>query len=271
MTVFRQTARLRRVFTPRRLSAFGLSAAGLVLLAAAEEALARLGVVSSEYLPPATTILARLVQLLGNVPFLADLRDTTVSALVGLLIAVPAGLFLGLLFGLVRPAYTAVRVIVDLLRPVPAVAIVPLLVLVVGISRASVVCTVVAAVIWPVLLNTVHGVRDVDSVALQTARMFGAGRGRRLAEVVIPSAALSIAAGIRVATGLALVIAVAGELLIGTESGIGSYILVASQGGGHTDYVYAAVCAAGLLGLAVNWAAQRLERLVLPWTVGVDR
>lgn len=271
MAIVRPPTRLSWVPASESWSAFGLGAAGLVLLAAGEEGLARSGAVSTEYLPPASTICIRLVQLLGNVPFLADLRDTAVGAAAGLLIAVPLGLALGLLFGLVRSAYTAVRVVVDLLRPVPAVAIVPLLVLVAGLGRTSVVCTVVAATVWPVLLNTVHGVRDVDGLALETARMFGASWWRRLFEVVLPSASPSIGAGIRVVTSLALVITVAAELLIGTDSGIGSYILVASQGGGHTDLVYAAVCAAGLLGLVVNWATQRLERLWIPWSAGAAR
>ena len=254
-----------------RLSAAGLGIAGLAALAIVEELFARSGVVSTQYLPPATVILARLVQLLGNIPFLTDVGATAGSAGLGLLIAVPAGLVAGVFLGLVRPAYTALRMVIDLLRPVPAVAIVPLLVLIVGISRESVILTVVAAVVWPVLLNTIHGVRDVDGVALQTARLYGAGPVRRLVEVILPSAALSIGAGIRVAISLALVITVAAELLIGTDSGIGAYLSLAGQGSGHTDFVYAAVCAAGLLGLAVNWLAHLAERLCVPWSKGARR
>ncbi|MEW2500905.1 ABC transporter permease subunit [Amycolatopsis sp. NPDC047767] len=261
---------------PRRghrpaLSTFVLGLSGLVLLAAAEEVVARSGLVSTQYLPPASVILTRLGELLTNAPFLADLGATAGSALLALVIAVPAGLVVGLVLGLVPAVHTATRIVVDLLRPVPAVAIVPLLVLVTGTGRASVVITIVSATVWPVLLNTIHGVRDVDGVALQTARLYGARLPRRLAEIVLPSAAPVIAAGVRVSIGLALVIAVAAELLIGTDSGVGAYLLAATQGGSHTDYAFAAVCAAGLLGLVVNGAARALERRFLPWSEGEPR
>ncbi|MEV0069232.1 ABC transporter permease subunit [Amycolatopsis sp. NPDC050768] len=252
------------------LSTFVLGLAGLVLLAAAEEVVSRSGLVSTQYLPPASVILARLGELLTNAPFLTDLGATAGSALLGLVIAVPVGLVVGLVLGLVPAAHTATRIVVDLLRPVPA-AIVPLLVLVTGTGRESVVITIVSATVWPVLLNTIHGVRDVDGVALQTARLYGARLPRRLAEIVLPSAAPVIAAGVRVSIGLALVIAVAAELLIGTDTGVGAYLLAATQGGSHTDYAFAAVCAAGLLGLVVNWAARALERRFLPWSEGEPR
>lgn len=243
----------------------GLGLLGLAVLAAGEEGLSRSGVVSTEFFPPASTIIRRVVTLLLNQPFLHDVRVTIAAAALGLLIASALGIAAGVVLGLSRLAYTATRLLIDLVRPIPAVAFVPLLVLVVGIGIKTVVITVTVAATWPVLLNTVYGLHGVDGVAVQAARACGAGRFRRLGEVVLPSAAPAIAAGVRMALGIALVVAVATELIVGTPAGIGSYIMRASQGGDQTDYVYAAVCIAGLLGLLCNLCFVVIEHRLLPW------
>lgn len=238
---------------------------GLVLLAVVTEILARTGLVQARYLPPATSILGRLWDLLLTPSFLAQIGQTLRGAVLGLLLATPFGIVIGVLLGMSPLALSSTRVLVDLLRPIPAVAVVPLLVLTVGLGEQTIILTVALAAVWPILLNTVHGVQDVDGVALQTARVFGAGRLRRIATVVLPSSAPAIGAGLRISASLALVVTVATELIVGSGTGIGAFILNSSTVSFQASSVYAAVTMAGLLGLAVNSSAVALEKVCFPW------
>ncbi|MGW1800658.1 ABC transporter permease [Streptomyces sp. NPDC001984] len=246
-------------------SAFVRGLVGLLTICLTDQLVSWSGLVEPRYLPPATTIVARLGALLTASRFLADIGHTLASAVLAMLVATPIAVICGLPLGLSPTALRATRVVIDVLRPLPAVAIIPLLTLTVGLGRTSVVLAVAIAVFWPILLNTVHGVQDVDGVALQTAGLFGAKWPRRVLTVVIPSAAPAIGAGVRIAVSLALVVTVAAELIIGTTQGIGAYILDSSRGGFHADLVYASVAVAGLLGLAVNSAATAIERRAFPW------
>ncbi|NMI54304.1 ABC transporter permease [Streptomyces sp. RLB3-17] len=264
-------AALRRPGRPARYaraaarSAFVRGLVGLLAICLADQLVSWCGLVEPRYLPPATTIVARLGELLTASPFLSDIGYTLASAGLAMLVAAPMAVVCGLLLGLFPMALRATRVVIDVLRPLPAVAIIPLLTLTVGLGQTSVVLAVAVAVFWPILLNTVHGVQDVDGVALQTAGLFGAKWPRRVCTVVIPSAAPAIGSGVRIAVSLALVVTVAAELIIGTTQGIGAFILDSSRGGFHADLVYASVAVAGLLGLAVNSAATAIERRAFPW------
>ncbi|MGW1163341.1 ABC transporter permease [Streptomyces sp. NPDC002513] len=246
-------------------SAFARGLVGLLTICLADQLVSWSGLVEPRYLPPATTIVAQLGTLLTASQFLSDIGHTLASAGLAMLVATPIAVICGLLLGLFPTAMRATRVVIDVLRPLPAVAIIPLLTLTVGLGQTSVVLAVAIAVFWPILLNTVHGVQDVDGVALQTAGLFGAKWPRRVFTVVVPSAAPAIGAGVRIAVSLALVVTVAAELIIGTTQGIGAFILDSSRGGFHADLVYASVAVAGLLGLAVNSAATALERRAFPW------
>ncbi|MGW2937026.1 ABC transporter permease [Streptomyces sp. NPDC001156] len=246
-------------------SAFIRGLVGLLAICLTDQSVSWSGLVEPRYLPSATTIVARLGALLTASRFLSDIEYTLASAGLAMLVATPIAVICGLLLGLFPTALRATRVVIDVLRPLPAVAIIPLLTLTVGLGQTSVVLAVAVAAFWPILLNTVHGVQDVDGVALQTAGLFGAKWPRRVCTVVLPSAAPAIGAGVRIAVSLALVVTVAAELIIGTTRGIGAFILDSSRGGFHADLVYASVAVAGLLGLAVNSAATAVERRAFPW------
>jgi NitT/TauT family transport system permease protein len=246
-------------------SAFIRGLVGLLAICLTDQLVSWSGLVEPRYLPSATTIVARLGALLTASRFLSDIEYTLASAGLAMLVATPIAVICGLLLGLFPTALRATRVVIDVLRPLPAVAIIPLLTLTVGLGQTSVVLAVAVAAFWPILLNTVHGVQDVDGVALQTAGLFGAKWPRRVCTVVLPSAAPAIGAGVRIAVSLALVVTVAAELIIGTTQGIGAFILDSSRGGFHADLVYASVAVAGLLGLAVNSAATAVERRAFPW------
>ena len=260
--------RVRRAVRAPRL-ARGL--VGAVACFALAEAITRLELVDPRYLPRASTVLARLVGLLGQAEFLTAVAATLQAWAIGLAIAVAVAVPAGILLGSSRRCYQATRALVEFLRPIPSVALIPLAILLFGQGLQLKTSLIVYASFWPVLFNTVYGVQDVDPIAKDTARSFGFGRLAILGRVALPAASPFIATGVRVASAIALILAISTELLAGAAGGIGSFILRASSGGGNADLVYAATAMTGVLGLVLNWALLLVERRALAWQQRSER
>jgi ABC-type nitrate/sulfonate/bicarbonate transport system permease component len=122
---------------------------------------------------------------------------------------------------------------------------------------------IVFAAFWPLLIQTLYGVQDVDPVAIDTGRMFGLGRVQRLVRIKLPSALAYVATGLRISSATALILAVTCELVMGAP-GLGRTINVA-RSAGSLDVVYALVIVTGVLGLIVNTAFGRIEKRLLRW------
>lgn len=218
-------------------------------------------------LPRATSVLAQAARLAVNGRFLADLAATVQAWALGLLLttvtAVPAGLVLGSLPGVRH----AVRVVTELLRPVPPVALILLVSLAAGPGLRMTVTLTVYGCAWPVLFNTITGVEDADPVARETLRAFGFGPVSVALRVALPHAAPFVAAGIRIASSLALVAGIGSGYLLGRVNGpgIGAFIADASAGAGNVTLVLAATVWAGLLGLALNALLAASERALIGW------
>jgi ABC-type nitrate/sulfonate/bicarbonate transport system permease component len=236
---------------------------GLLAALALWEALPRLGVLPGDYIPPASRVLARLVALLGTGAFWGDVGATLQGWAVGLFISAVVAIPLGLLIGTNAYLYRATRAIVEFLRPIPSVALIPLAILVYGISFNMKVFLVTFATFWPILIQAIYGVQDVDPVARDTARSFGLGRVSTFVTVSLPSALPYIATGLRVASSLALILAITAELVAGVP-GLGRSILIA-QSSGRNDTMYALIVTTGLLGYGLSALLRRAERRVLRW------
>lgn len=239
--------------------------AGLAVLVALSETLGRAGIVHRDFLPPASAVLARAVSLAGDATFRTDLLSTIRAWAVGLVIAVGAGVPLGLLLGSVPVVNTAVRAVVEFLRPIPSVALIPLVSLILGSGLTTEATLIVYAAAWPVLFNTIYGLRDVDPLAKETLRAFGFGRLSILWRVSLPSAAPFIATGVRLAAGIALILAVGTEILSGFGDGLGAFIAQAEQSIDGTKDVLAGTVWAGGLGLVINAGLVQAERRLFRW------
>jgi ABC-type nitrate/sulfonate/bicarbonate transport system permease component len=227
------------------------------------ELVVAVGIVAETNIPPASAALSELVAQLGDGAFWSAVGSTLEGWAAGLGIAVALGVPLGLLIGSSRWAYRALRVPIEFLRPIPSVALIPLAVLIYGQGLQSKVFLAAFASFWPLLIQTIYGVQDVDPVATDTARSFGLGRAERMWRVTIPSAVPYIATGIRISSAVALILAVTAELVIGA-AGLGREINVA-RSGGNLDVMYALIVATGLLGWLLNLATSAGERRVLHW------
>lgn len=184
---------------------------------------------------------------------------------IGLAIAVLVGVPAGLLLGSFRLLYEGSRGVIEMLRPIPSVALIPLAVLVLGLSTEMKVALVVYASIWPILFNTLYGVRDIEPVTKETARTFRTSPGELIGRVLLPAAAPFAFTGVRISASIALIVTISAELLAGTPTGIGSFIMRISAAGGDTAVVLAATIIAGVIGVLVNVVLQFIERRTFRW------
>ncbi|GAA5180944.1 ABC transporter permease [Rugosimonospora acidiphila] len=244
--------------------------AGLAAVAAASEVASVTGLVPRAFLPPASAVVLRAATLAGDGQFRLDVADTLRAWAVGLAVAVAAGVPLGVLLGSVPVVNTAIRAVVEFLRPIPSVALIPLVSLILGVGLATESTLVAYAAIWPVLYNTVYGLRDVDPVATETLRVFGFGRLGVLRRVCLPAAAPFIATGVRLAAGVALILAVGTEILAGFGDGLGVFIAQAQQFPDGTTDVLAGTLWAGLLGVVINAVLVFGERRLFGWQVALS-
>jgi len=215
-------------------------------------------------LPAPTDIIRELFDQGRTADFWTAVGQTLEGWGIGLAIAVVAAVVLGVVVGSSRPVYKSLRAMIELLRPIPSIAAIPLLILVIGIGLNLKLLVIAVACFWPVFLQTIYGVQDVDREARDMGRVYGFGRLMVFSRIVVPSAAPYIVTGVRLAAATALNVAIAIELLIGSTHGIGekmSQLQVANR----VATVYAYIVVAGLLGLLINVGIRRVERRVLRW------
>jgi ABC-type nitrate/sulfonate/bicarbonate transport system permease component len=227
------------------------------------ELLPRIGVLPSDHFPPISETLSTLFDQLGESRFWEAVGNTLEGWALGLGIAAGLAIPIGIVIGSSRLLYRATRGLIEFLRPIPSVALIPLAILIYGTGLQSKVFLAAFASFWQVLVATLYGVQDVDPVATDTARSFGFSRPQRLLRVTLPSAVPYIATGIRIASAVSLILTVTAELVIGA-AGLGRSINLA-RSGGNEELMYALILATGVLGLLLNAVFQRVERRVLHW------
>ena len=219
--------------------------------------------VSSPNWPPVTRVFAALAAGLRSGELLEVFGSSLYRMLTGYGLGTAAALAVGLLMASVRLVYAALEPAVELLRPIPIPAIIPPLILLLGVDDAMKIFIVAFSAFFPVLVNTIAGVRAVDAVALNVARTFGVGRLRTALRVVLPAALPFILAGMRVSLALALIVTVVAEMIAGS-AGIG-YYLMTMQYALRADDMYAAILLLAALGYALNRGFLAIERRVLHW------
>ncbi|MFG3443066.1 ABC transporter permease [Nonomuraea sp. NPDC047897] len=214
--------------------------------------------------PPPSVVLYEAARLLADADFLAGVGTTLSNWAIGLLIAVAVAVPLGVLLGALAPVERAVRPLLEFLRPIPSVAIIPLAILLIPVDAAMKVSVIVYASVWPILVNTLYGMHDVDPVAKDSLRSFGFGPLAVLRRVSLPSAAPFVATGVRISAGIALILAISAELLAGGAAGMGVFVIQAASGN-RTDLMLAATCWAGVFGLISNTTLMAAERRLFHW------
>lgn len=259
-----RAVRARR--TTRKLVLGTLGVAGFLLT---WQLLPTLGLVDPRVVPYATDTLARLGSDVRDLEFWRNVGRTLTAWSIGLAVAAVAALVLGTIIGLVPFLRRATHTMVEFLRPIPSVALIPLALLTYGIQLQAALVIIVYATFWQVFVQVLYGVADVDAVARDTARSFGLGRTARVFRLVLPTAAPYIMTGLRLGAAVALILAVTAEMTIGNP-GLGN-LIVTYAGFGNWVAVYAIVIVTGLLGLGINLIFRFIERRALAWHQSIRR
>lgn len=236
----------------------------MLFLAASLEVVVRLGKVNAMLIPAPTTILQRTLDIIASGSFLAPLGATLYLLFVAYFVASAIAIVLGLFMGRFMPVYNLLEPLVEVLRPLPKPALLPPLILLLGLGDAMKLTIIGLAVFFPVLINTMQGVRGVDPVLLNTARTFGCGQLATLRKVVLPAAMPLVLAGMRVSLGLGLILVVVAEMMAGT-GGLG-YLIIDMQRSFRVQQMYAWLIILAVVGYALNAAFLKVEQRLIHWS-----
>jgi ABC-type nitrate/sulfonate/bicarbonate transport system permease component len=233
--------------------------AGLLILV---EVVTRLELLGPHF-PTVVETGQELVRQVQTSQFWNRVAQTLLGWAGGFTIAVVLAVPLGLLVAANRFSFRSSRLIIDFLRPIPPIAILPLAVLLVGTGTEMKIYLVAFSALWPILFQTMYGAQDVDPVARDSARAYGLGNWQQYRHVVLPSATPYIATGLRLAATIALVVTIATELIVGSV-GLG-YEINQVRYAANTPAMYALIFVAGVIGWLITLAFTALERRALFW------
>jgi ABC-type nitrate/sulfonate/bicarbonate transport system permease component len=214
-------------------------------------------------LPLPSDVAATLWEIFSGSEFAGPLASTLLLLVTGYGLAVVIGVGLGLLMGTSQRCYDLFEPLIESLRPIPKAALVPALMLFLGLGMEMKVTSVVLASFFPILLNTIQGVHGIDPVLIATGRTFGASRATIVLKIILPAAIPYILAGARVALAIALLTTILAEMLTG-NGGVGSLILD-HQRSFRVRQMYSWLVILAALGMCLNFVADYLERRMVPW------
>ncbi len=237
----------------------------IFVLFAIWEFLSRADLVYADYFPPVTTIVQAFLHdvFMEKRELIGHAGDTLRRAFIGYFFGILIGTALGILTGIWRAAYEMLEPTIELLRPMPSVAIIPIAILFMGMGDRLNIFIIAWAATWPVFVNTLDGVRSVDPTLVATARIFQLSRGDIIRKVMIPSALPYIVSGYRISLGIAFIVVVVTEMVV-SGSGLGFYIIDNSRSF-RVPEMYAGMLMIAVVGYLFNALFVRLDTHFLSW------
>jgi len=240
-----------------------LRVAALAGLLALWELLTRIGFIPALFLPSPVGVLRELGEMAASGQLMVHVAASLRRLVLGFVAGALAGVVVGVATGFFSRAEAVGQPLIAATFPIPKIALLPLLILWLGIGEPSKVAVIALGVFFPMAINTYAGVREADPLLVRAAVAFGAGRWSVIRKVILPSALPMIFAGLKLGAGTALLLLVAAEM-IAADSGIGFLVL---QAGNlmETTRLMVGIVVLSLLGVLSHWALTWLERLVIPW------
>lgn len=195
-----------------------------------------------------------------------DLTPSLLRLLAGYSIAVTGGVLAGVALGLSRTARLATEPVIEFLRALPAPALIPFALLLFGTGDNSKIFIIALGTVWPILLNTIDGVRGIESQQLDMARSYRIPASARLAHIILPAATPRIFAGMRTSLSIGIILMVVSEM-VASVNGLG-YFVLESQRGFAIPEMWTGIVLLGLIGYILNWLFLRVEARFLFWHRG---
>jgi NitT/TauT family transport system permease protein len=247
----------------RRLVAFGQRSLLLFALVAVWEAVPRLGLTDPAFLPPFSDVASAGWQLAQSGELYDDVGASLLRAVSGFLISVGLIVPLGLAIGWYGRLGDLLNQMIEVCRNTAPLALLPVFILLLGIGELSKITMVVYSCAWPLLLNTIAGVKQVDPLLIKSARTMGATPQQLFSKVIVPAALPTIFVGIRLASASAILVLVASEM-VGAKAGLG-YLIIYSQYSFLIPQMYFGILAITVIGLTFNALLEALERHLMRW------
>jgi ABC-type nitrate/sulfonate/bicarbonate transport system permease component len=229
------------------------------------ELLSRTGQLSALFFPAPSTIIASLIQMILNGKLAIHLRATIERLVIGFAIGGSAGLLLGLAMGWSPRLRQIVDPLIAAIHPIPKIAIFPLIMIIFGIGEASKIVAISIAAFFPMLLNCMSGVRQLNPVYFEVTQNYRASRWKTFSRLIVPGSLPLILTGTRLAINMAMVIAIAVELLAAKE-GLGVIIWFSWQTL-RIEELYASLVVIAGLGVGINLFLQYLSKRLTPWYI----
>jgi len=225
----------------------------------------RLGFIKAILLPPPIDALGALLSGLAGGPLLKDFAVTVWRTVQAFLIAAAVGMPLGVLLGSNEKAYRSVEFLIDFFRSTPSSALIPLFLMIFGVSDINKVAIAAFGALLIVVFNSAYGVINARKQRVMAAKVMGASRWQVFKDVLIWESLQPSFVGLRSAVSMALVIVIVAEMFIGADTGLGNRIINAQQVMNVKD-MYASILAAGALGYALNILFLIAERRIVHWS-----
>ncbi|QNG17661.1 ABC transporter permease [Rhodococcus triatomae] len=223
----------------------------------------RVGLADEVFLPPFSTVIDALFGLASSGQLWEHLSASLTRAVIGFSIAVVIAIPLGIAIAWYRPVSEFLSPILEVFRNTAALALLPVFVLILGIGEESKIALVIFACTFPILLNTISGVRTVDPLLIKSASSLGLPPVRLFQKVVLPAAVPTIFTGIRMAAAASILVLIAAEM-VGAKAGLG-YLITASQLNFQIPDMYAGIVAISILGVTLNAILVTIERRLSRW------
>lgn len=251
----------RRYEVPPR----AISAVIALLAVVLWETASRAGWISPLIIPSPTAIARALVEQIASGELAPHLLLTLYRVVSGILIGGSVGVVAGLLLGMSQGARFVADPFISAIHPIPKIAILPVIMVVLGIGDASRIAAISLSVFFPMMIHTMNGVRQINGTHLDVARNYGATGVNLFRRVVLPGSLPMILSSLRIAVNLALLITISVEIA-GANRGLGSLIWISWEVM-RIDAVYATLFIIMLLGLSLNILVRMLSEAVAPWMV----
>jgi ABC-type nitrate/sulfonate/bicarbonate transport system permease component len=234
-----------------------------ILLLAVWELITRVGWIPSWFLPVPSIVIQTLFEMIGSGELLYHTAISLGRAISGYIAAAVVGVGLGLLIAWSRMVEDFFDPLIELIRPLSTFALIPIFFLWFGIGNTSKIMIIFKSCFFPIVLNTIAGIKGVDKKLIMAAQSLGAGGRQLWTRVLIPSAMPMIITGMRISTAIAMM-ALVGVEMLSSDSGLG-FLVIDAQRTFDTERVFAGIIMLSILGFSLDRLARKVQKRILSW------
>lgn len=241
----------------------------LILIVIIWEVSSRLQLINPTYFPPFSKVVLTLIPLMQAGNTWVNIMSTLIRCFTGYAIACLIGIPLGIIMGKSKIAFRLLNMTVELLRPIPSAAVIPIAILLFGIDNAMKIFVISYACIWPVLVNSIDGVKNIDPILIETGKSFYLSKNRFIGKIIIPASLPQIITGMRISLAISLILSITVEMIAG-NNGLGFFILDSERSFAFNE-MYAGIVLIGIIGYLINMLFVIIADKLVGWHRGYTK